>query len=68
MEECDAGEWTRHSDIDSYLDKYGAQHAKVFNQMATEMYEENGSIMLKLRVITALLVVSIVVNGVLLGS
>ena len=22
MEECDIGEWVKHSDIDSYLDKY----------------------------------------------
>jgi hypothetical protein len=68
MEQCDTGEWVKHSDIDSYLDKYGAQHAKVFTQMAEEMYGENSSIMLKLKVITALLVMSIVANGVLLGS
>lgn len=54
MEECDTGVWVRHSEIDSCLDKYGAQHAKVFTQMATEIYEENSSIMLKLKVITAL--------------
>jgi hypothetical protein len=67
MEQCDTGEWVKHSDIDSYLGKYGEQHAKVFSELATEMYKENSSIMLKLKVITATLVISIIANGLLLA-
>ena len=67
MEECDTGEWVRRSDIEGYLDKYCVKHTEVF-EIATEMHEENNSIMLKLKVITALLVMSIVAKGVLLGS
>ena len=67
MEQCDTGEWVKHSDIDSYLDKYGEQHAKVFSELATEMFQENSSIMLKLKVITATLIISIIANGLLLS-
>jgi hypothetical protein len=67
MEQCDTGEWVKHSDIDSYLDKYGVQHAKAFIQMAEEMYEENSSIMLKLKVITSALIMSFVANAVFLS-
>jgi len=67
MEQCDTGEWVKHSDIDSYLDKYGEQHAKVFSEFATEMFQENSSIMLKLKVITSALIMSFVANAVFLS-
>jgi hypothetical protein len=67
MEQCDTGEWVKHSDIDSYLDKYGEQHAKVFSSLATEMFQENSSIMLKLKVITSALIMSFVANAVFLS-
>ena len=67
MEECNTGEWIKADEVDSYLDKFSKEHAKVFSRLATEVYQENSSIMLKLKVITAALVVSIVANWVLIS-
>jgi hypothetical protein len=39
MEECDTGEWTRHSEICSYLDEYCVKHTEVF-EITAEMHEE----------------------------
>ena len=68
MEECNTGEWIKADEVDSYLDKYAKEHAKVFSRLATEMYQENSSIMLKLKVITAALVVSFVTNAMLVAT
>lgn len=67
MEECNTGEWIKADEVDSYIDQYAKQHAKVFSKLATEMYQENSSIMFKLKVITAALIVSIVANWVLIS-
>ncbi len=67
MEQCDTGEWVKHSDVDSFIKKYGEQHAKVFSELATEMYKENSLTMLKLKTITAILIISIIANGLLLS-